>query len=61
MFTRPCFCGKNESEYHVKIEIDSESKYIDIDRCRLCSERAKRSYDDITITRLDGESDDLTS
>ena len=54
-----CFCKRYEAKYHVCIS-DLQYKYSDIDRCRECTERAKRSYDKVEITRLDGESDDLT-
>jgi len=57
-----CFCRKYKVEYHVKVNIGIDCKYLDIDRCRECAERAKHSYGEgeIEIIRLDGKKDDLT-
>ena len=39
-----CFCGK-EATFHVFVEGEGDSKFLDCPRCDDCKERAVRSYE----------------
>jgi len=50
-----CLCCGDEAKYHVTIKGYGDNIHLDCLRCEYCTERAKRSYEDVEVSPLENE------